>query len=259
MDIRKSVARRIATYDVVDGIGKIEESGYRYGLDRLRGPNGLTRPGSKQVVVDGDLVTLPDLTLRTSMHPRRLERFVTTFTTSARLVATAQHSMLPGPAGSAPDIRTGRSLSYPVTASVAWNDAGALSTAVSFATTRRLDSLPGTRTEAWSRDLSGEATRRFKLPAEWELRSDLRTRLAWQRTTAVSWVETTGGAVLRSRIADNGRETISFNADTDVAENLTFSLQGARIVTFDNNLNRRISQVVFSAVLQMSFFAGELR
>jgi antirestriction protein ArdC len=37
------------------GIGMIEESGYRYGLDRLRGPNGLTRPGSKQVVVDADL------------------------------------------------------------------------------------------------------------------------------------------------------------------------------------------------------------
>ena len=28
------------------GIGMIEDEGYRYGLDRLRGPNGLTRPGS---------------------------------------------------------------------------------------------------------------------------------------------------------------------------------------------------------------------
>lgn len=226
---------------------------------RLAARNWLRRPDRSQVVVDGDLVTLPDLTLRTSVHPRSLERFITTITTSARFVAMAQHSMLPGPAGSAPDVRTGRSLSYPLSASVAWNDAGALRTAVSFATTRRLDSLPGTRTESWARDLSGEATRRFKLPAEWELRSDLRTRLAWQRTTATSWVETTGGTSFRSRIADNGREALSFNADTDVAENLTFSLQGARIVTFDSNLNRRISQVVFSAVLQMSFFAGELR
>jgi hypothetical protein len=49
------------------------------------------------------------------------------------------------------------------------------------------------------------------------------------------------------------------NGDTDIADNLTFSLQSARIVTFDNNLNRRISQIVLSAVLQISFFAGELR
>ena len=69
----------------------------------------------------------------------------------------------------------------------------------------------------------------------------------------------TSGAALRSRLVDNGREAISFNADTDVAENLTFSLQGARIVTFDNNLNRRLTQTVLSAVLQVSFFAGEMR
>jgi hypothetical protein len=86
----------------------------------------------------------------------------------------------------------------------------------------------------------------------------LRTRVAWQRTASTNWVETSG-ASLRSRLVDNGREAISFNADTDVAENLTFSLQGARIVTFDNNLNRRLTQTVLSAVLQVSFFAGEMR
>lgn len=37
------------------GIGMIEDQGYRYGLDQLRGPNGLTRPGSKQVIVDAEL------------------------------------------------------------------------------------------------------------------------------------------------------------------------------------------------------------
>jgi cell surface protein SprA len=226
---------------------------------RLAARNWLRRPDRTQVVVDGDLVTLPDLTLRSSVRPRAVERFIASVTTSARLVATAQHSALPGPAGGPADLRVGRSLSYPVSASVAWNDAGALTTAVTVAATRRLDSLPGTRTESWTRDLSGEATRSFKLPAEWELRSDLRTRLAWQRTTATSWVESTGQGAFRSRIADNGREALSFNADTDVAENLTLSLQGARIVTFDNNLSRRISQIVFSAVLQLSFYAGELR
>jgi cell surface protein SprA len=226
---------------------------------RLSSRNWLRRPDRSQIVVDGDLVTLPDLTLRSTVRPRWLDGVLSSVTTTARFVATSQKSLFPGPAGLAPDARTGRSMSYPLSASLAWNDAGGLTTAVSFATTLRTDSLPGTRTEALSRDVGSQVTRTFKLPADWELKSDLRTRFAWQRTTASTFVETTGGAAFRSRIADNGREAFSFNADTDVADNLTFSLQGAQIVTFDNNLNRRLKQVVFSAVLQLSFFAGEMK
>lgn len=66
-------------------------------------------------------------------------------------------------------------------------------------------------------------------------------------------------AAPQSRLADNGRQAITLNADTDIAENITFSLQRARIVTFDNNLNRRFTQIVLSAVLQIAFFAGEMR
>ena len=39
----------------------------------------------------------------------------------------------------------------------------------------------------------------------------------------------------------------------------TFSIQGSRIVNFDRNLNRRLTQTVITAVLQMQFFAGDLR
>jgi antirestriction protein ArdC len=37
------------------GISMIEEAGYRYSLAPLRGPNGVTRPGSQQVIVEADL------------------------------------------------------------------------------------------------------------------------------------------------------------------------------------------------------------
>jgi hypothetical protein len=37
------------------GISMIEEAGYRYSLAPLRGPNGVTRPGSRQVIVEADL------------------------------------------------------------------------------------------------------------------------------------------------------------------------------------------------------------
>jgi hypothetical protein len=91
------------------------------------------------------------------------------------------------------------------------------------------------------------------------MKSDLRARLGFQQSRSTSDIQNGFAAGASSRLADNGRQAITFNADTDVAENLTFSLQGARIVTFDNNLNRRLTQTVLSAVLQIKFYAGELR
>ena len=37
------------------GIGMIEEQGYRFSLSPLQGPNGVTRPGGKQVIVEAEL------------------------------------------------------------------------------------------------------------------------------------------------------------------------------------------------------------
>jgi hypothetical protein len=226
---------------------------------RLAARNWLRRPDGTETVVDGDLVTLPDIGLHGTLRPDFLKPILNGITASARLVATEQHSRLPSDAGIAPDVRTGRTLSYPLSASFMWNEAGSLTTGAAVASTYRVDSLPGSRTETWSHDIGGDLTRTFKLPAEWEMKSNLRARLAYQHTFTSSWVETSGATTLRSRLADNGREAINFNADTDVAQNVTFSLQGSRTVTYDNNLNRRITQLVFSTVLQISFFAGELR
>ena len=91
------------------------------------------------------------------------------------------------------------------------------------------------------------------------MKSDLRARLGFQESHSTSNVQNGFVAGTSSRLADNGRQSITLNGDTDIAENLTFSLQGARIVTFDNNLDRRLTQTVLSAVLQIKFYAGELR
>ncbi|HZD22324.1 MAG TPA: hypothetical protein VE569_02830 [Acidimicrobiia bacterium] len=37
------------------GVSLIEDAGYTYSLEPLRGPNGVTRPGSKQVIIDAGL------------------------------------------------------------------------------------------------------------------------------------------------------------------------------------------------------------
>lgn len=229
---------------------------------RLSTRNWLRRPDKSQVIVDGELTTLPELSFRNTVRPGGVNPVVASITTTARLVATRQRSIAPGSRAGIRDLRSGSSLSYPVSIAVAWNDGGALTTGASLATSVRTDSMPGSRLETTTRDVGADIVRAFKLPAEWELRSGLRTRLSYQRATTVGFVETIGNTssgALKSRLADAGREAISFNADTDVAENLTFSLQGARIITFDVNANRRISQVVFSAVLQIAYFAGELR
>jgi cell surface protein SprA len=227
---------------------------------RMATRNWISGTDTSQTVIDGEQITLPDLTLRGTYHPQALAQFITTITANARFALTHQRSAAPSVSTLLPaDIRTSRVLSYPLGASVAWNDAGNLTTGFSFGSTFRVDSVPGSVTNSRGHDISADASRSFKLPTDWQMKSALRTRLGFQQTTSVSDVSNGLAAGLQSRLADNGRQAITLNADTDIAENLTFSLQSARIVTFDNNLNRRFTQIVLSAVLQISFFAGELR
>jgi hypothetical protein len=56
-----------------------------------------------------------------------------------------------------------------------------------------------------------------------------------------------------SRITDNGRYTFNIGADTEVSQSVSFSLTGARTVTFDENFNRRFTQTVISAVMNLQF------
>jgi cell surface protein SprA len=227
---------------------------------RVATRNWLRRFDDSRAVIDGEQVTLPDLTLRATFRPRLLERFVTSIGTNARLVETRQRSTAPsGVFGLTDDVRTSRVLSYPLGASIQWNDRGALSTSFNFASTFRFDSLPGTVLDSRSQDFGADVARKFRLPAEWKARSDLRARMGYQQTATSAFVQGGLKGSARSRLAENGRRAFTMNADTDVAENLTFSLQGAHIVTFDNNLNRRFTQIVLTAVLQISFYAGELR
>jgi hypothetical protein len=156
-------------------------------------------------------------------------------------------------------MRVSRVASSPITGSITWNVGTGLMTSFGLGSTHRVDSLPGSVAESRSRDLNADISRAIKAPARWGIRNDIRTRLSYQQSSAQAWVQNENAATKSSRLADNGRQAINLNADADVAENLTFSLTGARIVTFDNNLNRRFSQIVFSAVLQVAFFAGEIK
>ncbi len=229
-------------------------------MQRVNSRNWTRRFDNTQTVIDGEQLTLPDLTLRLTLRPQLVSRFITSIGGSVRYLNTRQSSVVPSEiAGAAADVRVSRVTSYPVNGSVTWNVGTGLLTSFGLGGTHRIDSVPGSITESRSRDLNADLSRAVKLPSRWKLKNDLRTRLSYQASSAQSWVQNQNASGKRSRLADNGRQAINVNADADVAENLTFSLTGARIVTFDNNLNRRFSQIVFTAVLQVSFFAGEIR
>ncbi|MBW7932637.1 MAG: cell surface protein SprA, partial [Gemmatimonadaceae bacterium] len=229
-------------------------------LQHVNSRNWTRRLDNSLTVIDGEQRTFPDLALRLNLRPRFAERVITSIGGSVRYLNTRQSSVVPSEfAGGAADVRVSRVTSYPVNGSITWNVGTGLMTSFGVGSTHRLDSLPGSVAESRSRDLNADVSRSLKMPVKWKLRSDLRTRVSYQQSSAQSWVQNLGASATRARLADNGRQAINVNADADVAENLTFSLTGARIVTFDNNLNRRFSQLVFTAVLQVSFFAGEFK
>ena len=133
--------------------------------------------------------------------------------------------------------------SFPLNASLTWGP-GDLTTTAGYSYRTQVDSLPGSVTNGNAAEASAEVGRTFRLPADWGFRSGLRTRLGFQQSHTKSYVENLFAALDRSRLTDNGRQAFTLNADTDVAENATFSIQGSRIVNFDRNLNRRITQTV---------------
>jgi hypothetical protein len=151
--------------------------------------------------------------------------------------------------------RDARQTSFPVSANLVtvWGD---VSLSGTYAFNRRVDSLPGSVTRGQTSDLVTDVAKSFPLPASWGTRSPLRARVSWQETLAENFVSNAAVFGSRSRLTDNGRRALNINLDTDVAENMNFSLQGARVTTFDRNLDRRIVQTLISAVFQMQFFAG---
>ena len=212
-----------------------------------------------QSTIDGEQLIYPDVSLRWSGRPLFLGDLVTNVSLTARAVRSRQAFISPpGFAGAPPELRATRISSYPVTFS-ATTGPGNASLSAAFSRTDQLDSLPGSIGQSSRSDLSAALTESFPLPASWQLRSGLRTRVSYQQSETQSYVSNVAAIGERSRLTSNGRRAFTLNADTDVAENATFSLQASRVVTFDRNFNQRFTQTLLSAVLNIQFFGGALR
>ena len=157
------------------------------------------------------------------------------------------------------DERIARGWRYPIQASLQWAVPRGLTTSAGYTRSRRIDSLPGSVLRSSGSEVSADIARAFRAPRSWGLRGDIRSRLGWQESYGESFVSVNGSSAAESRLTDNGRRSATLSADADLAENLTFTLQGSHILSFDRNINRRVTQTVLSAVLQLGFFSGEIR
>jgi cell surface protein SprA len=219
-----------------------------------------------QALITSDQRVYPDVTLRWSYRPLRLRRLLSSVSLNARYLLTEGNTVVPNETGGFADQSRTSSRSTPISGSIVWAVLGTLSTNASYDHTVREEARPGSLTIGDTRRASLDVARQFKLPRTWNTRGNLRTRLSYQSEETVSTVGDARGpeevveAVLPpSVLTNNGRRAFNFNADTDLSDALNFSMTGSHILTYDRNFNRRVSTVVFSAVLSLRFFAGELR
>jgi hypothetical protein len=212
--------------------------------------------------VDGEQTSFPDVSLRWSWQPGGAPGLVQSIGANARYFRTQQRTFAPSEvAGNAPEATRAHVRSWPLTGSVTWAFVEGLSTSAGYTVTRRADEGPGRATDGTTREATVTVGKPFKLPRRWGTLSEtMNTSVSYQRSATQAFVVGPAlGLASRGRLSDNGRHSLSLNADTQLAKDLTFSLQGSHVVTFDDNFNRRFVQTVLTTAFQMSFFAGDLR
>ncbi|MFN2637687.1 MAG: cell surface protein SprA [Gemmatimonadaceae bacterium] len=227
---------------------------------RINTRNWTRRFEEAQEIVDGTQVVFPDVSLRWSGKPRALQSIIQSVGANARVLETRQFNNTEALFGESVDDRGQlRIRSYPVSGSIVFAGARPVSSTVGFSLSRRVDAKPGLSSNGDNSDFSIDVSKPWKLPADWQARSDLRTRISYQKSQGQNFVFNPLALTGESRLSDNGRRAFSMSADTDVAENLSSSFVISRVESFDRNLNRQFTQTVLSAVMHLQFYAGEFK
>jgi hypothetical protein len=220
--------------------------------------NWIDRPEDTPAEVNGTQTQFPDVTMRWSYRPSVVTGIISNLDANIGYVRSDVRVSLPSLFGDAPpELRHTHEQTYPIGGTISWAGAGRMSTGARYSLRRRIDSLPGSVASSRGTEFSADAGRSFHIPASWGIgpRSEIRTRAGFQQTHNTTNVLGATGD-FQSRLQDNGRQSFNLTADTNLNENMTFTFQGSHIITFDNNLNRRFEQTVFSTVLQLAVFGG---
>ena len=219
------------------------------------------RAQDAQSTLEARSVTFPDLALRWSFRPALLSGLISSVSAEARAAITRASSFQPAlPSGgiTLSGVRTElETRQYPLRGTLAWDLFGGFTTSAGWLRTTRRELRSGGTSEGEQNDVTGDISKLFRLPESWGLPSNvLRAYVGLQRISTETIFLADSA---EKRIADNGRWALNARAETDVAENASFSLSASRTVTYDEVNDRRFTQFVLSAVLQLEFFAGELK
>jgi hypothetical protein len=213
----------------------------------------------RQARLEAEQTTFPDVSLRWSYSPPWLAPLISSIGAQAQARITRGSSAQPpldGIAGTGGFRIDQRTKQFPLNASVVWTPGG-LATDVGWNHIDRREVRSGGLTEGNQDDVSASIARAFGVPRGWNITGEqIRARIGYQSSSSRNFFvqDTT-----RRRITDNGRWSVTGNADTDISQNLSFSLTLSRTVNFDRNLDRRFVQNVISAILQLQFFAGQFK
>ena len=212
--------------------------------------NWIQRLAEGQARIDGTQTVFPDVSARWSWRPKTPDFFISALGANIGYSDAQATTSIPSfGGGGPPDLRRSHVRTYPVSASFVWAGTGGLSTTAGYTRTTRVDSLPGSINTGGTHELNVDVGRAFRL--RWlGLPKELRTRLGWQRTLTSSYV-VDALTRTRARLADQGRNAFSLNADTELNDAMVFSFEASRVVTYDSNANRRLNQFVLSTVLEI--------
>jgi hypothetical protein len=213
----------------------------------------------RQARLEAEQTTFPDVSLRWSYSPPWLQPVITSIGAQAQARITKGSSAQPpldgavGTGGFRIDQRTKQ---FPLNASVVWA-LGGLATDLGWNHIDRREVRSGGVTEGDQDDVSASVARSFAVPQSWNITGEqIRARIGYSRSSNTTFFVQDD---IRRRITDNGRWSVIGNADTDISQNLSFSLTLSRTVNYDRNLDRRFVQNVVSAILQLQFFAGQFK
>jgi len=227
---------------------------------RINTRNWTQRLEQGQDIVDGTQIAFPDVSLRWTGQPIALRSVISSVGANARVLETRQFNGTQPLLGEVIDDRGElRVRSFPLSGSIVFAGARPLASTVGYSFSKRLDAKPGLSSNGDNSDFSIDVSKPWALPADWNARSDLRTRVSYQKSQGQNFVVNPLALSGESRLSDNGRRAFSMSADTDVAENISSSFVISRVESFDRNLNRNFTQTVLSAVMHLQFYAGEFK
>ncbi|MBL0939255.1 MAG: cell surface protein SprA [Gemmatimonadaceae bacterium] len=221
-----------------------------------------------QALITSSLVRYPDLRVRWSWRPQKFKNLVSQLTLEGSHVVSEQETTIPNETGGLADRSRAIARNQPLSANVTWAFLGNLTTLAQYSTEEREDLRPGALTTTETTRSSFNVGRSFRLPKSWNTRTGrMQANLSYQSEQNLSVV---AGSTITdflgnttttepSVLTNNGRRAFNLNTSTDLNELLSFQVTGSHVVNYDRNFNRQLSNMIFSAVLQLRFFAGELR